>query len=110
MSDVLLRFLNSVSCLRHFRLFVAHSLRYDAAFFTADGKLLCGSSLDHPSVTMTLKELIRTGHTIVIDGTSVVADLTPMVDTVASSGGELDLYKVYNKIGEDGIDFELIPA
>lgn len=54
-SKVLLRLLNAISFLRRFRLFVAHTLRYDGGSFTANGKLLCGSNLHHPTATLVLK-------------------------------------------------------
>jgi len=108
-SKVLVRLLNAVSCLRQFRIFVANALRYDGTWFTADGRLLCGSNLHHPTATVLLKGAAPTGHAVVIVDTEVITDLSPLVEIVTSPAGGLNVYKVYDKVGRNGIEFDLIP-
>jgi len=108
-SELIIRLLNVVSFLRKFRPFVTQTLQYDGTSFAAKGKLLSGSNLHHPVVTMTLKQPVPTGHGIIIVGDVVTADLHPLIQIVASRTGNWDVYKIYDKLGKNGIEFDVIP-
>jgi hypothetical protein len=108
-SMLLVRLLNAVSFLRRFRLFVALTLDNHGISWTATGKLLCGSNLHHPTATMVLKAPPLSKNVAVILDTEVIADLGPLVAVVMSQKGDWDVYKIYNKLGLNGIEFELIP-
>lgn len=108
-SGVLLHLLNTISFLRRFRLFVAHALGYDGTSFTANGKLLCGSNLHHPTATLVLKSAIPTGHATLVLEQEVVADVAPLIEVVTSTKGDWSVYKLYDKLGKNGIEFNFIP-
>ncbi len=108
-SKVLVRLLNAISCLRRFRLFVALTLENNGTSWTANGKLLRGSNLHHPTATMVLRAPPLTRHVAVIVDTAVIANVGPLIEVVLSQKGDWDVYKIYNKLGEKGIEFEFIP-
>lgn len=109
LSVTLNRLLNTLSCLRRFRLFVANTLRFDGTTFVAEGKLLCGSNLHHPAAKIPLSVPIPTGHVVLTAGTSLVADLSSLVEIIPSQKGDWIVYKIYSKVGKNGIEFEFIP-
>ena len=108
-SKVLICLLNAVSCLRRFRLFLALTLENHGTSWAANGKLLQGSNLHHPTATMVLKDPPLTRHVTIITDTAVIADVGVLIEVVMSQKGDWDVYKVYNKLDENGIVFELIP-
>jgi DNA-binding response OmpR family regulator len=108
-SKVLLRVLNAISFLRRFQLFVAHTLAFDGASFTANGKLLCGSNLHHPTAVVVLKGAVPTGHAVVIVDNAMIADVNPLIEIVTSPTDDWNVYKIYDKLGKNGIEFAFIP-
>jgi DNA-binding response OmpR family regulator len=108
-SKVLLRLLNTLSFLRQFRLFVAYALRYDGTSFAAEGRSLAGSNLHHPMATIMLKEAIATGDVVIVRGVMPLANLNPLVRINSSATGDSQVYKIYNKLGKNGIEFDSIP-
>jgi hypothetical protein len=58
---------------------------------------------------MVLKAPPLTRSVAVIVDTEVVADVSPVIEVLISQKGDWDVYKIYNKLGEKGIDFEIIP-
>lgn len=108
-SKTLLRLLNAISLLRRFRLFLPSTLGYDGVSFTVSGKSLRGSNLHHPSETLVLKTAVPTGHVILVADSQVVADLAMLVEVIASLKGDWHVYKLYDKLGKGGVEFDLIP-
>jgi hypothetical protein len=58
---------------------------------------------------MVLKDPPLTRHVTIITDTAVIADVGVLIEVVMSQKGDWDVYKVYNKLDENGIVFELIP-
>jgi hypothetical protein len=44
-----------------------------------------------------------------VRGVVLVADLAPLVEMNSSSEGDWPVYKVYDKLGRSGIEFDSIP-
>jgi CheY-like chemotaxis protein len=108
-SSTIRKMLNAVSFLRRFQLFAAESLSYDGTLFTANGKLLRGSNLHHSTGAVTLTIAVPTGHIVVVLDSTVVADLAPLIEVSTSSKGDWGVYKIYDKLGKNGIEYDLIP-
>lgn len=105
----LIRILNSVAFMRMVHLIVAESLRFVDGQFSVVAKLLRGSNLQHRSITLSFPVPLTTGHVSAIHDSCLIADLFPLLDIAPHPAGDLHVYKLYNKIGKRGIDYELIP-
>jgi DNA-binding response OmpR family regulator len=108
-SNTLRKLLNAISFLRRFQLFVAESLSYDGTLFTAYGKLLRGSNLHHSTAVLIVKMAVPTGHIVVVLDSAIIADIAPLIEVGTSSKGDWAVYKVYDKVGKNGIEYDLIP-
>lgn len=108
-SKMLLRLLNAVSFLRRFQLFVAQTLGYNGVLFTANGRLLRGSNLHHPAVTLSLKMAIPTDHVVVLLDSATIADVDPLLGVTEPPKGDWSVYRIYDKVGKNGIEYDLIP-
>lgn len=108
-SNPLRKLLNAISFLRRFQLFLPESLSYDGTLFTANGKLLRGSNLRHATGALRLKMAAPTGHVVVVLDSAMIADLEPLLAVAPSTKGDWGVYKLYDKIGKNGIEHDLIP-
>jgi CheY-like chemotaxis protein len=110
MGGPLTKLLNAMACLRKFKFFLVESLRYDGTAFQADGKILSGDNLLHPSGNLKVGKPLKTNEIVMLDSESVVVGLDPLVRIQASGSGEQHAYSLFDKIVGSSVRYATIPA
>jgi CheY-like chemotaxis protein len=110
MDGPLTKVLNAMACLRKFRFFLVENLRYDGIAFQADGKILSGDNLLHPSGSIKVGTPLRTDEVVMLDSESFVVGLDPLVRIHASGSGEQHAYSLFDKTVGSSVRYATIPA
>lgn len=109
MNEPLTRILNAISFLRRFELFWVETLKYDGSCFTADGKILRGDNLLHPSGTIMTDNPVKTGEIVVFAAGKFVVGLDPLVRIQPLGSGDQYSYEIYDKVIGGKIQYSVIP-
>jgi hypothetical protein len=109
MNEPLTRILNAMSFLRRFEFFWVETLKYDGSYFTADGKILRGDNLLHPSGTIKTDVPVKTGEVVVFAAGKFVVGLDPLVRIQPIGSGDQYAYEIYDKTVGGKIQYSVIP-
>jgi hypothetical protein len=45
----------------------------------------------------------------VVFDTTVIADVSPLIEVIPALKGDWDVYKIYGKVTRNGLEFDVIP-
>jgi hypothetical protein len=109
MNEPVTRFLNAISFLRRFNLYLVESLEFDGTMFSAHVKMLRGDNLLHASAIVKTDRPVKTGEVVIFDSHSFVAGLDPVVRVHPSGSGDQHAYSLFDKIVGSTVHYSTIP-
>lgn len=98
----LVHVLNLLAPLRRFELMRVDTFRYDGVVFTMDGQLLRGLDLHWLPTSRQIDRPVPSGHIVLIQGNTVVADCTPLIELAIPASNIMYSYRLFDSLS--GLD------